>query len=162
MSKTRTAFSRMQIWIHWIVAILIFAAFFTHEGMGDALRERIEQGLTGMEGATPHTAIGGVAFAFILWRLVLRWRRGAPEPEGSGLQLTAAIWGHRLLYLLMIVVPSLGAAAWYGKLPNLGEVHEVLGKTLVLIALGHGAVALWHHFVLKDGTLRRMARSDAP
>ena len=162
MSKTPTAFSRMQIWIHWIVAILIFAAFFTHEGMGDALRVRIEQGLTGMEGATPHTALGGIAFAFILWRIVLRWRRGAPEPEGSGLQFTAAIWGHRLLYLLMIVVPAIGAASWYGKMPNLGEAHEVLGKALVIVALGHGAVALWHHFVLKDGTLRRMARSDAP
>ena len=162
MSNTPATFSRLQIWIHWIVAALVFAAFFTHEGMGDALRERIEQGLTGMEGATPHTVLGGIAFAFILWRIVLRWRRGAPEPEGSGQQLTAAIWGHLLLYLLMIVVPAIGAASWYGKIPNLGEVHEVLGKALVLIALGHGAVALWHHFVMKDGTLRRMARSDAP
>ena len=154
------AYSRMQIALHWIVALLIAAAFFTHEDMDRALRERIEQGLTGMDGATLHTIFGGMAFAFILWRIVVRLRRGAPEPEATGVQLAAVVWGHRVLYLLMIVTPALGAAAWYGKLPDLGEVHEVAGQALVIIALGHAAVAVWHHVVQKDGTLKRMTRPE--
>lgn len=154
-----TGYSKIQIALHWIVAILIAAAFFTHEGMGRALRDRIQQDLSGMEGATAHTILGGLAFAFILWRVVVRIRRGAPEPEGSAIQQSAAVWGHRVLYLLMLIAPALGAAAWYGKIPALGEVHELAGQALVLIALGHGLVALIHHFVQKDGTLRRMLRS---
>ena len=160
MSESPTSYSRLQIGLHWIVAILIAIAFFTHENMGRALRQRIEQDLSGMEGATAHTIAGGLALVFILWRLVVRWQRGAPEPEGSDLQKTAANWGHRALYLLMIAAPVLGAAAWIGKIPALGEVHEVAGQALVLIALGHAAFALLHHFVQKHNTMRRMLKSE--
>mgnify|MGYP001555622822 CR=1 FL=1 len=40
----------------WLIAVLIAAAWFTHEGMERALRLRIEQDLTGLDGATVHTA----------------------------------------------------------------------------------------------------------
>lgn len=154
-----TGYTRLQIVLHWVIAFLIAAAWFTHDGMGRALRNRIAQDLSGLDGATPHTILGGLAFVFVLWRLVVRWRMGAPQPEGAGLQKTAAIWGHRLLYLLMFIVPALGAAAWYGKIPDLGEVHEVAGQTLVLLALGHAAMALWHRVVRKDDTLSKMLRA---
>ena len=38
----------------------------------------------------------------------------------------------------------------------LQQVHEVLNAVLMLTLAGHVAVALWHHFVVKDDTLRRM------
>jgi cytochrome b561 len=38
----------------------------------------------------------------------------------------------------------------------LQEVHEALNVLLMLTLAGHVAAALWHHFVLKDDTLRRM------
>lgn len=155
-------YSRLQIALHWIVALLIFGAFFTHDGMGRALRQRIEQDVTGLEGATWHTILGGLAFAFILVRIVVRLRRGAPKAHGSDLVVRAANWGHRLLYALIIVAPALGAAAWYGHVSDLGDIHEILGKALVIVAVGHAVVAIAHRLIWKDGTLTRMMKPDAP
>ena len=151
-------YTRLQIALHWIVAVLIVAAFFTHEGMGRALEQRIETGTTGLEGATLHTIFGGTAFALILLRIIVRLRTGAPEARSTPMVQTAAKWGHRLLYLLMIVAPALGAAAWYGHLGDVGEIHEIVGKALMIVALAHAVVAIAHHVVLKDGTLTRMLR----
>lgn len=156
-----TAFSRLQIWLHWIVAILIGLAYLTGDGMEDALRSRIAEGVTGFQGMTIHTLLGGLAFAFGLWRLFIRLRRGAPEPKGSPLVQRAATIGHWTLYALMIAVPAVGATTWYGQIRGLGEVHETLGSLLIIIALGHAAAALWHHYVLKDGTLTRITRPGA-
>lgn len=155
-----TGYSRLQVFLHWLVAGLIAAAFLTHDDMGRALRDRIEQDLSGLEGATLHTILGGLAFVFILWRIVVRWLRGVPSPDGSSAQRTAAVWGHRLLYLLMVVVPLGGAIAWYGKSREVGEVHEIGGKALVVLAIGHAAVAIWHGIFQKDGTLKRMIRPE--
>ena len=35
----------------------------------------------------------------------------------------AATWVHRALYLMMIVTPALGAAAWYGGVEIAAEIH---------------------------------------
>jgi cytochrome b561 len=58
---------------------------------------------------------------------------------------------------------------WFGVLPipdligkdaELGEtlraVHEYLNLTLIVVALGHVAAALKHHFIDGDGLLYRM------
>jgi cytochrome b561 len=156
MSSPRTGYSGLQIALHWIVAILVFGAYFTSEDMGDALKERIEQGLSGLDGATLHSILGGLAFAFILFRIVTRWTKGAPEPLGSPMMQMAAAWGHRLLYALMIAVPALGAATWYGKIEGLGDAHALLGNALILVAVAHLLVAIAHQALWADGTLARM------
>lgn len=156
MSTHRTGYSGLQIALHWIVAVLIFGAFFTHDGMNRALERRIEQDLSGLDGATLHTILGGLAFAFILVRIVVRLKRGAPEPQGSPLVQAAASWGHRLLYVLMIAAPALGAATWYGKVEDLGDAHELVGKALVIVAVGHLLAAMAHQALRSDGTLARM------
>ena len=156
MATHRNGYSGLQIALHWIVAFLIFGAWFTHEGMGRALRQRIEQDLSGFDGATLHTMMGGAAFAFVLIRLVVRMTRGAPEPHGSPMIQMAAVWGHRLLYALMIAAPLLGAITWYGKIEGLGEVHEIVGQALMLVAIGHLLMALVHQALWSDGTLHKM------
>jgi cytochrome b561 len=156
MSTKRTGYSGLQIALHWIVAILIFGAWFTHEDMGDALEDRIELGLSGLEGATLHTILGGAAFAFVLIRLIVRLTRGAPEPHGSPMIQMAATWGHRLLYTLMIAAPLLGAITWYGQIEDLGEIHEFVGQALVVVAIGHLLMAMLHQALWADGTLMRM------
>lgn len=156
MSRVRNGYSGLQIALHWIMAFLIFGAFFTHEDMDDALETRIEQGLSGLEGATLHTIFGGLAFAFVLVRILVRLRRGAPEPHGSPMLRLAANWGHRLLYALMIAAPLLGAATWYGKFEDLGDIHELVGKALIIVAVGHLIMALVHQALWSDGTLNRM------
>ena len=159
----RSSYSGLQIALHWLIAVLIVAAWFTHEGMGQALRTRIETGATGIEGNTLHVWLGGAAFALILLRVIVRLVQGAPGPvPGTTPAMeAAAVWGHRLLYLLMIVTPAVGAAAWYGGVRPAGEVHETLGMALMLVALGHAVVAIWHQWVKKDGVMSRMTRPGA-
>lgn len=156
-------YSTVQITLHWLVAILVLAAWFTNEDMGRELRDRIEAGTTGVEGNTLHVWFGGAAFAVILLRIVVRLVRGAPDhvPGTSPMMGKAASWGHRLLYLLMLVTPALGAAAWYGHQRTAGEVHEIVAVTLMIVALGDAVVALYHHYFLKDVTMRRMIRPGA-
>ena len=156
MSHSKTGYSGVQIALHWLVAVLVFGAWFTHEGMGRALRARIEQDLSGFDGATLHTMLGGAAFAFVLVRLLVRLRTGAPEPHGSTMVRMAANWGHRLLYALMILAPLLGAITWYGKIEGLGDVHEWVGQALMLVAIGHLLMAMLHQALWSDGTLMRM------
>ena len=154
----RSGYSLTQIILHWLTAIAILVAWFSHEAMEDIARAAWRAG----DGPFPtvHTIAGALAMIFIIVRLILRKRRGAPEPEGTGLAKDAAIWGHRLIYGLVIIVPMLGAATWFGGFRNLSNLHEIAAKALMLAVLGHAAMAIFHQFVKKDGTLMRMLRPE--
>ena len=156
---SKTGYSKLQIALHWAIAVLIVAAYWISDGMGRILGARIRDGQTGLEGGTVHTWIGGTVFFLILIRLVVRLRQGAPEAHGSAPMVLAAKLGHVVLYALMILVPAAGAAAWYWHIREAGDVHELLVNALMLVALGHAAMAIYHQFVKKDGTLTRMIRS---
>lgn len=150
-------YSRLQIALHWLIAVLILAAWITHEGMGRLLETRIE---TGVLTPNPHAILGLSVFVLVLIRIVLRHRQGVPGPVpgSSAMAEAAALWGHRLLYLLMILTPIGGAITWFGGIEALGEGHELLGNALMIVALGHALVAILHQLVLKDGTMTRMLR----
>ena len=154
----RTGYSLTQITLHWLTAIAVLVAWFTHEAMEDIARAAWRAG----DGPFPtvHTIAGALAMVFILVRLFLRYRRGAPEPKGSDLVKLGAKWGHRLLYALVIIVPLLGAATWFGGFRDLSDLHEIAAKALMLVALGHAAMSIWHQFVKKDGTLMRMIKPE--
>jgi cytochrome b561 len=157
MATRPARWSRAQIALHWAVAVLILAAWLTGEGMGAAFRARLATP-DAFPGFTTHTLIGGAVLLLVLARLVLRAVQGAPAPvPGTSPRMAqAATWGHRLLYALMLGVPALGAAAWYGGLEAPAEGHEALGNAILFVAGAHALVALAHHYVLRDDTLRRM------
>lgn len=156
--KTTRGYSGLQIGLHWLVAILIVASWFTGEGAGDAM-EIVEEG--GIAGFVPHVAIGLAILALVAVRVLVRLGRGAPAAPGTpgGLQVLAADWGHRLLYLLMIAVPLGGISTWFLGL-DVGEIHELAANLLMLVVLGHALLALYHQYVLKDGLLRRMMKAE--
>ena len=161
MAHTRNGYSGLQIALHWIIAFLVFGAFFSSDGMGRALRQRIEQDLGGLDGATAHTIMGGAAFAFVLIRLIVRLRRGVPEPHGPPMIQKAATFGHWFLYALMIAAPALGAITWYGKIDGLADLHEIVGKALMIVAMGHLLMAIFHQALWSDGTMLRMFQPEA-
>jgi cytochrome b561 len=127
-----------------------------------------------------HKWAGVTAFLLLLARLAWRATHRPPSlPPGTSPAIRAAAsTGHALLYLLMIAIPLSGwlmssakgfQTVWFGVLPipdlvgkdaGLGEtlraVHEYLNLTLIVVALGHVAAALKHHFIDKDGLLNRM------
>ncbi|MFO1202070.1 MAG: cytochrome b/b6 domain-containing protein [Tabrizicola sp.] len=155
--KTTTGYSGLQIALHWLIAILIVTAWFTGEGAGEAM-ETIEDG--GTAGFVPHVAIGLAILALVVVRVLVRLSRGAPEAPGTpgSLSVMAADWGHRLIYLLMIAVP-LGGLSTFFMVADVGELHGLAANILMIVALGHGLMALYHQYVLKDGLLRRMMKA---
>ena len=86
--------------------------------------------------------------------------------------------GHLVLYALLFAVPLTGwllsayggrDTSWFGlfDLPRIvgenhdlhemfEERHEQLFWLLVLVAAGHAAAGLYHHFLQRDATLVRM------
>jgi cytochrome b561 len=106
----RTGYSLTQIILHWLTPLGVITAFLTHDAMEDALKALMNTG--GAPYPTPHTIAGFTVFLLVAIRLILRARRGAPEPSGTRLQLQAAIWGHRLHYALLLAVPLLGFFTW--------------------------------------------------
>lgn len=156
--KTTTGYSGIQIALHWLIAVLIAIAWFTGEGAGDAM-EVVEEG--GVAGFVPHVAFGLAILALVVVRILVRLGRGAPAAPGApgSLSTLAAEWGHRLIYVLMIAVPLGGVSTWFLGL-DVGELHELAANVLMVVALGHAAMALYHQYVLKDGLLRRMMRAE--
>ncbi|MBM1221171.1 cytochrome b/b6 domain-containing protein [Ponticoccus sp. SC2-23] len=153
--STTTGYSRSQIALHWLTAIGVVIAFLSHEGMEDAFETLRDTG------GSPHPTIHSVAGITVFWLVLIRlWlrRRNAPEPEGEGLAQTAAIWGHRLLYLLLLAVPLGGFLTWIVGIHALDDLHGSAGQALMVVALGHALMAFYHHYVKKDGTLRRMIK----
>jgi len=162
-------YSKFMIVLHWATALLILAAYFTGEGGRS----------THLDPPTLHFLLGLSVLVLIVPRLIARLFGGAPPAISHGrlMDLGAKI-GHGLLYLLMIALPLSG---WYAAskmgvtidlyglvLPSLtapvegrpgliADLHETGGSLILILAGIHATMALWHHFVLRDGTLTRMS-----
>lgn len=155
---SKTAYSGVQIGLHWAIALLIAANYFVSEGMGEALDARLEGGAV-VPGLTPvwHVWAGTLLLALVLVRILVRLMTGAPAAEGGKTLATrAADAGHLALYLLMLAVPVLGAITWFGKTDSTGDLHVLVMNVLMVFILGHAAVAIFHHYVLKDRVLSKM------
>ncbi|TFW08098.1 cytochrome b [Oxalobacteraceae bacterium OM1] len=169
-------YSPTAIALHWLIALLIVAAFALGLTMVD------------IKGITPtklkyyswHKWIGvtvlGLACVRLLWKLTHRTPPYA-EPMPAW-QLQAAHALHGLLYLLIFAVPVSGyfytlaagvPVVYLGILPLpvlieadaqlkpvLREVHYWLDMTLLACVVLHVAAALKHHFIDRDGVLKRM------
>jgi len=57
---------------------------------------------------------------------------------------------------LMIAVPALGVAAWFFGIDQAADLHVLVMNAMMLLILGHAAMAIFHHYVLRDGLLSRM------
>lgn len=152
-------YSRTQIRLHWIAAVLIVVNILFEDPIGNAW-EAIEKGgaASYSSGVALHVFGGLAVLAFALWRLALRASRGvppAPAAEPAPLRMAAHL-GHLALYALMILAPVSGAMAWFGGVEAAAEVHEVFKPLFILLVGVHVLAVLWHQFRLKDGLLLRM------
>jgi cytochrome b561 len=175
LSNTDQAYGAVAQFLHWAIVIMIIAQYVIIESAED-----LPDGLEKLQVISNHKSLGMLVFLLALarigWRIV---NRGKPVPVPMpNWQRIAAAAGHGVLYLLILAMPLTGWAmsssanypvtlfGWFQfpaiVSPNhdlheaLEEVHEVLFNVLVVLALAHAAAALFHHFVLKDDSLRRM------
>jgi cytochrome b561 len=42
-----------------------------------------------------------------------------------------------------------------------GDLHDWVAWTIIVLAVGHAGAALFHHFIVRDDVLRRMLPGDA-
>lgn len=156
----RDGYSGAQIGMHWLTAALVVFNYLYSEGMEEAFDATMEGGPVPSLEIVPqvHVWVGVAVLALVILRMGLRLVQGAPAAQGEGLVGLAANWGHRVLYLLLLAVPALGALTWFGGVDATGELHALSANVILIVAGMHALVALFHQFVLKDGVLVRMVR----
>jgi cytochrome b561 len=158
--KTSTGYSGLQILLHWAILVLIAVNWFVSEGMEEAFDAHTEGAAVAFWPSSIHVYVGLAVLVLVLVRLVLRVGRGAPAvPQGTSRVIDlAGQASHLALYGLLVIVPTLGAVAWYLGYDPAGGLH-VLAMNIMLILIGlHAAAALFHQYVLKDGLIARMMR----
>ena len=162
--------------LHWVIVALLIIQFVLAWTMPDIKRDTKPDTLINL-----HLSFGVVIIAVAIVRLGWRLAHSEPPPQ-DGLppwQMQSARAIHQLLYLLLFVVPLLGwiNASYRGfpvslfglfELPKLmatrapgfgwtGDVHGLLASYAMLALVGlHGAAALYHYFIRRDGVMQRM------
>lgn len=153
------AYTRSQIALHWVIAVLIAGQYLLSEGIEDAWRARMDGSLPNEPFPNPHAIVGFVILLLTLWRLVLRLRHGAPAlPAHEPAVLRAVAGGtHLAFYALLIGMPISGALAWVLGLHLPAEAHEVAGKIMLALIALHVAGAIAQKVWLKSDVMARMA-----
>jgi len=173
--NTSTRYGGLSIGLHWLMLLLIAAVYACIElkgfyPKGSEPRELLKQW---------HFILGLTVFALVWLRLLARLIAPTPriEPAPPAWQAFLAKLVHLALYGLMIGAPLAGwlilSAAgkpipfWGLELPPLiGEDRELAGQIKELHELAgtlgywliglHAAAGLFHHYVMRDNTLKRM------
>jgi len=178
MSKKR--YHPLSIFFHWLVFLLVVAALGVIELKGQFVKGSEPRELC----KTIHSLLGQLIFIAMVLRLGIRMIYGAPKHSGiSPLFSHLATAMNWLLYCLLLTLPIMGLIFLQagGKevqffnwtLPQVlspepsikkvfKELHEWLGNALYFLIGIHALVALWHHYILKNDTLRRMLNKYDP
>lgn len=173
--NSTTNYGAIAVGFHWAMVALIAAVYAAME-----LRGIFPKGSSGREFMkTLHYMLGLSVLALAAARLVLSLLDRAPgiTPEPARWQSLSARATHYALYALMLGLPLLGwlllsasgePVPFFGfTLPPLiaentaladqiEEIHETGATIGYFLIGGHALAALFHHYVLKDDTLRRM------
>ena len=168
-------YSAPAIVLHWLVALLIFAAF----PLGVYMHE-LPLSPDKLKLYSYHKWIGVTVLMLVAVRLGWRLTHIPPPlPDGiAAWQRSASAAVHGLLYGLMIAIPLSGwlmssakgfQTVWFGVLPlpdlvgkdkALGDllagVHQTLNFTLLVLVILHVAAALKHHFIERRLFFQRM------
>jgi len=165
---TITHYSTIQIALHWAVAAMVFFQLLFGESMThvvDAGEEGVVASQTDTLISIAHLWIGISILVLVAIRVGLRLVRGVPKPteETSAIMAFAGRSAHFLFYVLLVAVPVTGLLTFYG-VADLGEIHALAKPAFIVLIVVHALAAMFHHFVLKDGTLGRMValRSRKP
>lgn len=161
--------------LHWLIVLLIINQWVIAE-RADAL----PLGAAKLQALAWHKSFGITIFALAIVRLVWRWLNPVPTLDGLATpwERRAANLSHLLLYALIFAMPLTGwlmssarnfPVSWFGlvQLPDLvapdkslftlmNQLHHLLFKVLIGVALLHVAGALKHHFIDRNEVLKRM------
>ena len=177
LCNTDQRYGAIAMALHWFMALLIIALIALGvyvSGLPDVGYDKTKLMLI-----VYHKEYGILALGLVMLRLA--WRVGNALPvlvdALPDWQKIAARFVHLCFYAFMFALPISGwlmssAAAipvyFFGvRLPDfipqndyrfqlLVEVHKWLGYALIGFILLHTGAALWHHFVSRDNTLKKI------
>jgi cytochrome b561 len=173
-----TRYDPFAILLHWTTAVLVVVQMTLAQVWG--LWGRPARHFM----VVAHMSLGIVLTAVIVTRLVWRLIPGHQVPPSEvGWVRLASKSVHYLLYAMLAAEAVLGFllrwsggesmsffglqiaspfAEWSRPAHHLvGGLHEWNGWAIILVAAGHAAAALYHHYVLHDRVLRRMLPGSA-
>jgi cytochrome b561 len=155
--------------LHWLSAALIAGLWLLGQTIDD-----FAKGTPRMNARSVHIAIG---LALLLVFAVRVWRRSQGKVQTFEPREPLVEWSHLGIYLLLGAVLLLGALnaslrtdwffGWF-RFPRIVDaggddlkelienLHALAANALAFVAVGHAAMALFHHYVRKDQVLRRM------
>ena len=168
-------YSKISIIFHWFMVLQLTAVYACIElsdlfPKGSVARDALKSG---------HFMLGLSVLLLVSLRLIARFFTAVPEiePEPPRWQRLSAKLLHFLLYFFMFCMPLVGwmllSAAgkpipFFGpQLPALinenkdlakliKELHETIGNIGYFIIGLHAIAALYHHYNVRDNTLKRM------
>lgn len=164
--------------MHWLVSVMLLTLIAVGAFMVDLDPETVDYKykLYGL-----HKSFGLLALLFIFTRIVIRIRSKIPTPSSKipKLQQKAAVVGHYVLYLLMLIIPisgyvmsatfakSNGVFFFDFKLPDLLDkneaffaiarnLHGSFPYILLVVLGGHISATIWHYYRHKENILKRI------
>lgn len=176
MTEMKDNYSISRISLHWIIAIAIIALFFSGEWMVGL--DYYHEWYT--KAPYLHKSIGLILLLVIILASILRVLTNKPKHSSSlsrfetrtalVVQISMSLLTYAVIITGYLIVTAKGEAVsvfnwfeipalfpelnfkndWVGKLHNWGA-HLIMG-----LACLHALAALFHHFVKKDSTLKRM------
>lgn len=180
--NSQHAYGWPAITLHWVVALLIIVTFGLGLWMGEVpLRDDRPYYYA------IHASLGITLLVILVLRIVWALLNPAPDaPAGTPpWQHAAARLTHLSLYVLTLatvlfgwflasvedtpIVPlAFGLVPLPSPLPLphsaedfLEEAHEIAAYALIAVASLHILAGLWHHYVMRDDTMRRMIGTGA-
>lgn len=177
---TRQRYDTFTLLLHWVTAASVIFLFASAH-----IWELLERGTPLRKGLQAVHISCGILLALVmvirpLWRLVshISSRFSMPPIEGTRLARSLAHGVHGALYLLLLIQIVLGflfrwsqqepfrffglfdLSGWVAVPPSLrhalAQWHGNVAWALIALASTHAFAALFHHYLLRDGVLRRM------
>jgi cytochrome b561 len=162
----------VTIALHWVTAALVVALWTIGQTV-----DVFPNGPLRIDYRSVHILLGVILAVVVLGRLAWRLaRRAELPPIDDGLLLVIARVTHWALYALLVVTVGLGGPYAWARgdsifnvftIPQMvpgdralahqiGDWHALAANALLIVAGVHAAAALFHHYILRDETLRRM------
>jgi cytochrome b561 len=166
-------YDRTTIVVHWLTVLLIAVLW----GLAQIIDVWPPGSMGRVEVRSIHISLGIVLLVVLIYRLIWRHTGGRqlPPAETGVMHLLAVLAQFALYGLLAVILVSGVANAWvrgdnvFGlfSIPSfapgdramrslVGDIHDISVNLILFIAALHAAAALFHHYVKRDGVLRRM------
>lgn len=154
-------YSKTQIALHWAVVLLVAAQYLLNETISGAWSARTAGETFAFHPLIlAHVAGGSLILALVVWRVVLRLRRGVPLPPANEPALLRSLGhlAHWAFYAILAGMAVSGMVAWFGGVTQAAAAHNVLKVALLALVALHVLAVILHRIVLKNDLLGRMIR----